>query len=404
MINRPIKARLASYLAGSTFLLFSEGLYDLAFAIYAYQISGKASVGAITYALGYLSEILVSLFGGGYLDRVSKLRIYTFTILLKVVLFISLFFWGREIGLSEIAIWCFAFLIDAVHHYSKLNNVMAIADLFEERDLVQAHGSVAAVHGISRIGGPLIGAGLVGWLGAINALAFCAVFQLTALVFFYASFCGVVRKTETSGSVSPSAPVFDTVRALKEIWQSSHWRRYLALDAATTLFTGTSVLLMVPLLKEMLRVSDDQVGLFFSVGAAGAIAGGVFLSRAFRRFRFHRWMAGIVFLQGFFLLALVHSGGFYVAVGVKFLLDFMITAYYRSTAVYLQTEAPQEKRGAYYTGADAVSRTLGLVGIVSGGFLFDKFGYVALYTVLAAGLFSLALLWCTAFDQKTVRH
>lgn len=391
-------SRLTNYLAGSVLLLFSEGLYDLAFALYAYQISGKASVGAITYGLGYLSEIIVSLFGGGYLDRFGKFRIYFFTISLKVIAFSFLVYWGRHNGMSEIAVWIFAFVIDAIHHYSKLNNMMAIADLFDFADLAKAHGLLAAVQGSSRIVGPILGAALVGWFGAINALGFCAIFQTLALVFFYFSFRSSVQ-TKTTASRNDGH--LGALRALREVMSSTFWRRYLLLDALTTLLSGTSILLVVPLLKRLFNTPDQEMGIFFAFGAAGSIAGGLLLAQGLKRLSFARRAAVSSLTQGCFLILLLGSPNLIIAAVIKFFLDFATTNYFRNAAIFIQTQAPLEQRGAYYSASDAVSRMFGLVGVVSAGFLFDTFGPTMVYSVIAIALGIVGTQWWGFQNIKT---
>lgn len=382
--------RLGSYVAGSTLLLFSEGLYDLAFAIYAYQISGKASVGAITYALGYLSEILVSFAGGGFLDRFPKFAVYSVTIGLKIAVFVSLFAWGSTRGLSEASVWFFAFTIDAIHHFSKLNNAMAVADLFDGAERAKAHGHLAAIQGASRVAGPLIGTAIVGRFGSIHGLLFCAAFQASSLAFFWIAFRGSPR---AEARPPEGTAVLGTWRALQEVSRSVFWRQYFGLDALTTLVSGTAVLLTVPLMKRAFDVTDSQLGQFFAAGALGAVLGGFLLGRLIERVPFRRWMASSLALQGALLIGVVHAPSLWWAAAAKFGLDLSMTAYFRSSALYLQSHAPPERRAAYYCGADAVSRSLGLVGVIASGFAFDRFGPSGVYMGLGASLLVIAFGW-----------
>lgn len=392
-------SRLHNYYLGSVLLLFSEGLYDFAIAIYAFQISGKASVGAITYGIGYFAEIAVSLIGGGYLDRFSKLKIFTVTILFKVAAFSILIFYGHNMGLTEVALWGFALVIDAVHHFSKLNNTTAVADIFEGSDLIKAHGGIAAVQGSARVIGPLLGGVLVSWFGAIDSLIFCAGFQLTALFYFFRAFRGFKHKPQ---AVTDVHTALGTLQALRNVWCNSFWRRYFALDSLTTLLSGTSVLLMVPLMKTLLNVEDEMLGSFFALGALGSIAGGFLITRMLKLFRLGHWMAAMLTIEAASLFLLLFSGHLYIAAVLKFVLDFAVTSYFRTSAIYFQSHAPENQRSAYYCGADAVSRSLGLVGVVSAGFIFDYAGAIPVYLGLASGMLILGMAWWASFSDTTI--
>ncbi len=58
--------------------MLSEGIYDLVFANMAYNVSGQAVSVATTYAVGYIAEIIVTIFGAGFLDYFDRRQIFKY--------------------------------------------------------------------------------------------------------------------------------------------------------------------------------------------------------------------------------------------------------------------------------------------------------------------------------------
>jgi hypothetical protein len=77
-----------------------------------------------------------------------------------------------------------------------------------------------------------------------------------------------------------------------------------------------------------------------------------------------------------------------------------MTSYFRTSAIFLQSHSPEHQRSAYYCAADAVSRSLGLVGVVSAGFLFDAAGPFGVYCAIAISLFILSVIWARSFSPS----
>lgn len=60
-------------------LVYRKIIYDLVFADMAYNITNTANSVTITYAIGYASEILITILFAGFIDQFNKWKLLIYT-------------------------------------------------------------------------------------------------------------------------------------------------------------------------------------------------------------------------------------------------------------------------------------------------------------------------------------
>ena len=393
------------YFSAVIALSVSESLYDMAFATYAYDISRLAIIGGITYALGFFAEIIVSLLAGGLLDNYPKKRIYAISISLKLLAFIIVTTLAYTNEITVYKIWFFAFIIDALHHITKLANVVSLVDLCKNKsELAKYNGYLAAIASSSMIIGPIFSAAMIGIFGSMESIFICMVLQIFSLIMMQICFRRIATPTESI--TQPKNPdksnilssLLSTTKSYKTIFSNQFWTSLFIINGIITFVIGSLILMFVPFIKASFNIDNSQIGYFFSASAIGGIIAGLLLQHIHRRFSLKIVISGSIFITAITSSILPFSGNFWLALPTALAFQFGVTAFYRSTAVAIQMHAPRDEVGAFYSASDAFSRVFGLMGVIVAGIIFDKFGYGTLYIGSGLILLIIALIANSRLD------
>lgn len=393
-----------SFVALGVLLILSEAIYDLVFANLAYSISGTTLAVTTTYAVGYSAEILVTLLGAGFIDRFNKWKLFIATQLVNIAVFALAVFVLRIYDSSVEWVWFFAFFVDLIHQYSRLIMFALIPFLFTADNIPRINGLLATFNGIARTLGPVIGALVIFSFGLSISLLASIAFMLAALALTI-SLSALNEKTSTLDICSTSfaqrfqESVTGASRATIDLLRTPRWRYFLASYATCLLVVSVLALLWVPLLRGFHGFSEAQTGYLFSVGAAGAIAGGLALRASGQASR----VPGTILLSHLIMISgvcitLCLRGNIWLAGTGMFVFQFGTTLYFRTTASAIQLTVPKEIIGSWYGSIDFISRFAGLVGILLAGWAYDKLGTYAIYSIL------LLLLALSSFNWRGSRQ
>jgi DHA3 family macrolide efflux protein-like MFS transporter len=395
-------ARKTLYISAIALFVLSEGVYDLAFANLAFSVNGQASSVATTYAVGYLAEITITLLGAGFLDHFDKRKIFVGSILATLIAFICAILWFAQIGVSEIAVWSFAFVVDLIHHCTRLAAFALVPFLFSDKDeIVAVNAASAVLNGLVRVGSPVFGALAIGLVGTNLSLLISALALFACLIVSAALVAKVGALAVTSNSTSTEALSVRVLQALGgvsrsavQIMRDPEWRMFLLMYSGTVLFIGVANLLWIPLLRTVTDLSEAQTGYLIAFGAMGLLIGGIFLRR------FSRWksrptsamgLASVILTIGVGLAAF--SKSIPIAAVAIFVFNLGLTFYFRTATVFFQTAIPKEIIGSWYGAVDAAGRIFGLVGILVAGRIFDSVGGTAMYVSICGVLALSSIYW-----------
>lgn len=333
------------YLSGHASLVISEGFYDLAFVAMAYRISGHAMTGAVAYALGYVAEIIVSFALGGFLDAYSKKRLFEWTMLLKMALFIFVIYYTQTTTLSAAAIWFFAFLADLLHHISRLVNTVSLFQMFEGKDKLQMQGLAIASTGLFRVLGPILAGAAIGIFGnPVHLLTLCLVLQAIAVGAFR-----TVLPQEPKQAVAQSftSMLFSSVQALREALSMPAWRWFFYAYSLAALLIGTATLMLFPLLRQIHSVGESGAGFFMGMGAVGMVTIGLLFDRLLiNRHPFFAANLGLWMTAVCMCALSAHLG--HMILGICLMVfQSGSTLFFRSMGMHLQNEIPEEKLGSW---------------------------------------------------------
>ncbi|MFC4331105.1 MFS transporter [Streptomyces andamanensis] len=258
--------------------------------------------------------------------------------------------------------------------------------------LMDANGKLGTTQAFAQLGGPGLGGGLVGLVGAAGAM--------TADALSYAVSAASLLGIRTREEPPPARPADETLRrriteGLKFVLGHGILRKVVACTGTANLFSGMSTALAMVFLVRVLHVRPALTGLVLAGAAVGGVAGGVFAGRLAERIGSARiiWVSMLVFSAPQVIAAAAWRGWGVVLFAAGWAVTgFSAMVYNIAQLSYRQSVTPPELMGRMNAAVRWVVWGTLPVGGVLGGLLGTLIGvrpalWVAFAGSWAAGWF-----------------
>ncbi|MFF3016540.1 MFS transporter [Streptomyces sp. NPDC057939] len=391
----------------------SEGIYDIAFANLALDLSGLVSTVGLVYCVGYGVEVVASIAAGPLLDRGNPKTVLVVAYLVKIGVFVLIGIGSTFLSSHLWAIVVAAATVDLVHHIGEMALFVLLPRILDAKTLVRVQGIGGTIRSASELLSPVVAGLVIALLPGSQALLVAAGLQVLALAVF-AGFIAVVARQPGATHPKPAhTPTSDAGTAAEEqpaplpsrrvvartLATSPAWRRFLTFHALTVLALSTVILSLLSLMRETLDMSPARAGSFLAFSTIGAIIGGLVVAKAgpegiYSSLRWATALAGAGTLT-----AALFGGTQWILAGALILFGLGFTVYLRSAGLLVQLRAPAALLGTWHGLLDAVIRVVSAGAILATGFLFDRFGGRPVYLFFGALLLLTAALWSTFGTQ-----
>ncbi|MCX4783662.1 MFS transporter [Streptomyces sp. NBC_01264] len=383
----------------------SEGIYDIAFANLALDLSGMVSTVGLVYCVGYGVEVVASVTAGPLLDRGDPKTVLVTSYLIKIGVFALIGLGSTFLSSHLWAIVLAAATVDLVHHIGEMALFVLLPRILDATALVRVQGIAGTVRSASELLSPVVAGLVITLMPGSRALLVAAGLQVLALAVF-AAFVAVAARAP--GAAPHGATEEDAVPARQDgtpadlpsrrtvartINSSRAWRRFTVFHALTVLALSTVILSLLSLMRETLGMSPARAGAYLAFSTIGAVIGGLLVARAgpegiHTSLRWAPALAG----AGTLTVALLGQNQWILAVGL-ILFGLGFTVYLRSAGLLIQLNAPSALLGTWYGLLDALIRIVSAAAILATGFLFDHIGGKPVYLAFGALLLLTAALW-----------
>lgn len=361
-----------------------------------YRITGsQTSLGMVTF-IGFLPVLLLSLFMGVLVDRVSRRRLLIFTqswfmllaIMLAVLTATNLVqYWHILVLAGLLGIG------NALDMPARQAFVVELVDQ-EKGDVMNAIGLNSSLFNLARIVGPAIGGAVVAALGeapafAINAVTFLAV--IAALL--------LMRLPPLETSLRQQRPLENLLDGFRYIKRA---RRVLGLVVMVAAFSmvGFGALTLLPVFaKDVLNIGVEGFGYLLSAQGVGALLGALLLVVAEKHFHKGRTLLFSRVLTSAAIGGLALSRIPWVSMVLLGIGGYAFITQLILTNTLIQTIVPDNLRGrilSTYTWALGGFYPLGSLLM---GFLGDQWGAPNAALLSAAGCLVLVIINLTAFPK-----
>ncbi|MET9607014.1 MFS transporter [Streptomyces sp. NPDC006512] len=392
----------------------SEGIYDIAFANLALDLSGLVSTVGLVYCVGYGVEVVASVAAGPLLDRGNPKSVLVTAYLVKIGVFVLIGIGSTFLSSHLWAIVVAAATVDLVHHIGEMALFVLLPRILDAKTLVRVQGIGGTIRSASELLAPVVAGLVIALMPGSRALLVAAGLQVLALAVFAAFVAVVARRPKAADpdgtDAANPAPEPDTTPeplpsrrvVAKTLATSPAWRRFLTFHALTVLALSTVILSLLSLMRETFDMSPARAGSFLAFSTIGAIIGGLAVAKAgpdgiYTSLRWATALAGAGTLT-----AALFGRTQWILAAALILFGIGFTVYLRSAGLLVQLRAPANLLGTWHGLLDAVIRIVSAAAILATGFLFDRFGGKPVYLAFGALLLLTAALWSTFGPQD--RH
>jgi len=393
---------------GQIVSMFGASLVRFALSLYVLDITGRADIFSIVYAISNIPRILMPL-GGAIADRFNRrnlMVIYDFSSSFIVLCLFLLMAEGKPSVVMIGVVMVLLSIISAM--YTPAVNA-SIPLLVAENKIENANGIVTAVKSLSDVVAPILGGILYKIIG-INALIIlsCIAFFLSAVmeIFIKIPFMKRVQEWNIARTI-----IKDMKEGLKYVVREPFILKAMILAGLLNLILSPILFVGAPIiLRETMQSTDTMYGLGLSLISFAAILGALTIGMFTKRLRMntlYRWLIVLALLLlpiaiavmpfmlklGYYPSFIVFMLGILPIAVILMLLDIFIIS-------KVQKKTPNENLGKVMAIVMAVAQCAAPIGQVIYGGAFEAF-HASVY--LPVFFISAVLLVMAGVTQRSLK-
>jgi len=393
---------------GQIVSMFGASLVRFALSLYVLDITGRADIFSIVYAISNIPRILMPL-GGAIADRFNRrnlMVIYDFSSSFIVLCLFLLMAEGKPSVVMIGVVMVLLSIISAM--YTPAVNA-SIPLLVAENKIENANGIVTAVKSLSDVVAPILGGILYKIIG-INALIIlsCIAFFLSAVmeIFIKIPFMKRVQEWNIARTI-----IKDMKEGLKYVVREPFILKAMILAGLLNLILSPILFVGAPIiLRETMQSTDTMYGLGLGLISFAAILGALTIGMFTKRLRMntlYRWLIVLALLLlpiaiavmpfmlklGYYPSFIVFMLGILPIAVILMLLDIFIIS-------KVQKKTPNENLGKVMAIVMAVAQCAAPIGQVIYGGAFEAF-HASVY--LPVFFISAVLLVMAGVTQRSLK-
>jgi len=299
------------YYTGQALSLIGDGLRTLAVPLLVYRLTSSALSTGISYVCEFAPFAIFGLVGGSLADRVDRrsLMISMDAIRCAIMAAFALLFVGHLLTVSMIYGGLILLSIAAAIFVS--GQASSIPFLVGRERGTEAVAALIAAENSSNLVTPIAGGALFSIFGPLPALA------INAFTYFLAQLSLVRIPTlgpETTLGLPSVRHVFDDVRlGFGMLWSDAGLRAQAYVSFALNAFGFGGYSILIPFLKRGFAATDQEVGIFLGISAAGAVCGSLFAGKFASRWPFGRALSTAYLIDSILFLPVIFTRNIWIA-------------------------------------------------------------------------------------------
>jgi MFS family permease len=372
--------------SGQAVSTLGSRISGVAFPLLILALTNSFEAAGIASALSALPYALFSLPAGALVDRWDRKRVM---ILCDT---------GRAINMGSIPlalvfggpwlwqIYVVAFIEGTLFVFFNIAQVAALPRIVAKGQIASATGQNQAAEATANLVGP----GLGGFLYASVSRMFPFVLDAVSYAVSVVSLLFV----KSDFQKERVAKERHLGREIKEgvAWLWSHpVVRFMAFLNGAGNFVGAATFLIIIARAREMGGKEDVIGLIFSIGAIGGIAGALVGGRIGKHMSFGRIIVTMVWIQALLLPLLALAPNVF-ALGTIFALSYLTIPIYNVAAIsYRLSLVPDELQGRVSSASRMIAYGFQPLGATLAGFLLEKYNPTLAVAVFAAWLLTFAI-------------
>jgi MFS family permease len=372
---------------GQAFSQFGSQIQELAIPVLAVLVleATEFQVGVLG-AAGVAAFLVVGLPAGAWIDRMRKRHVMIWADAVRAVALaaLPLLWWAGALQMWHL--YAVALIIGIATVFFDVSYQSIIPSLVRPDQIAEANGKLQSTYELANIAGPGLGGWLVGVLTApiaILATVGTYVISFVALLF--------TRDSEAPREPEDRAPILHEIwEGLRFVFTEKLLRRIVGTTGTSNFFHTLSMTMLPVFLLRELGLSPASMGVIFSLGAVGGLAGAVATPHIVRRLGEARaipissigFSVIAVFLP---IAAMVPSIAFPLLVAQGFVGSFTVLLYNITQVTFRQRITPPRLLGRMNASVRFVVWGVMPIAALLSGVLATWLGVVTTMWIGAAG-------------------
>ena len=385
--------------SGQTISHLGDSFYTVALALWVLEKTHSATAMGLVLVCSSVPMLLLLLFGGVFVDRLSRLRIMLSSDLLRagIVGLVAALAASGRLEIWHVLVMSASFGIVDAFFYPAYAAI--VPDVVESADLPSAN----SLRSISLQAAGIVGPAMAGWIVAQGGSGLA--FGLDSLSFIISAFCLIIipQKSVMHKAASAESSVLkDLGEGLQTVFQSPWLWITIAIAGISNITLSGPFEAVLPLLVSQRFASPAQTyGTLMALASFGALLAAIWIGRT-KRLRHRGYLVYVPWLVASVMLVLIGLPLGLVGMGIAVCLwSGCVTALGLAWVNSLQELVPPERLGRVVSIDVFGSFALLPVGYALAGLAADRWGTSTIFLlggVLSAGVIALGLL------HPAIRH
>jgi MFS family permease len=384
--------------AGQTISRLGDSLYRIALAWWVLEKTGSAVAMGSVMIISVLPFIAMVLLGGTLADRLPRRRVMLASDLLRGTLVALVAALAMADALDMWMVYLAAAMFGMVDAFFQPAYAAVVPEVTPAESLTSANSLTSLSQQLAEVAGPAVGAAIVAWGGTGWAFALDG-----ASFFASAAFLAGLPVLKPATHASERAPIWNDLRqGLRVVFETPWLWISIALFSAVNLTASTPVSVGLPfLVSDVLHMNVGALGLLYSLGSVGSLAGSVWLGRRRSIRRRGPLGYGLIVVAGLATASLGLWVGLPALAGAMFLRGLTVAGFSLIWTNLLQDLVPADLLGRVSSVDYLGSFGLMPIGFALSGWAVD---WVGVQQVLLAGGVLTALLALSGLLHPAIRQ
>ena len=400
----PIRGVFASppfvrYFLGQSFSYVGDGLRTIALPLLVFHLTGSALSTGGAFIAEVVPFALLAVVGGSFADRVDRRAMMIACDAVRCLVMIALAILFATHHLNVALVYVGLATISACAAFFMGGQSSSLPSLVGKDNTTLAMSALVGAESTSNLIAPALGGMLFTVFGPLPALMANATTYLASQI----SLSGVpaLGPEKPLGAPSLRELVADVRLGFRTLFGDAGMRaQAIAALALNTLgFGGYAIL--IPFLKHDFAASDAQIGIFFSMTAAGAVFGSVLAGRINRRWPFGKMLTIAYAIDALIFIPILIAPNIWVAATFWTLANAAATFEVSQILGWRLRVIPETMVGRTF-GAVRLFVLLGIApGVLGFGWIAD---HVDPYHAMVASAFGFVLIAAIAVATPAIRN
>lgn len=341
----------------------------IALSVHIYQLTGSALWTAVMAAAPTVAGLMFGHLAGTVADRWNPLRTVQATLVSRIIVLLSLFFFAE----SPVGLAILVFVQAALHQIYRPAEQVLVADFVPADALAEANGLNSFASNATRLIAPALGGFVIGIFGfGWTALGMTALIASAAVLSFT---LGRWYQPESPGDgtevTDDAAPAITYLQLLR---RNPRVRGLVLLQVLDAVKEGPLTALFPVLMLGVVGATSAEMGLANSAFAVSAVVAGPLVGVAINRLGYQLTIVGGAFVASSLIIVLVVWPSFPMAVIAFLLSGLPFTLSWVGSQTWLLLTAPRSMRGRVVGTNGAIYSGITLIAMLSSGFLAELVG------------------------------